>query len=60
MAEFKFSPFRTARIVQIAMSWISTLIGVAPICFVILFIMQNVFEQRVFVVSSVSYAESQP
>jgi PiT family inorganic phosphate transporter len=45
-------------VAKIAVGWISTPISAALICFVLLFIVQNVFEQEVFVVSSDSYVEN--
>lgn len=47
-------------VAKIALGWVSTPISAALICFVLLFIVQNVFEQQVFVVSSDSYVERNP
>jgi PiT family inorganic phosphate transporter len=45
-------------VAKIAVGWISTPISAALICFVMLFIVQNVFEQKVFAVSSAPYVEN--
>ena len=47
-------------VAKIAVGWISTPISAALICFVLLFIVKNVFEQQVYVVSSASFVESKP
>jgi PiT family inorganic phosphate transporter len=47
-------------VAKIAVGWLSTPISAALICFVMLFIVQNVFEQRVFILSGTSHVESIP
>ncbi len=47
-------------VAKIAVGWVSTPISAALICFVMLFIVQNVFEQQVYMLSSTSHAESRP
>jgi PiT family inorganic phosphate transporter len=49
---------RWREIAKIAAGWISTPISAALICFVLLFIVQNVFEQQVYVSSSPSHVQS--
>jgi len=47
-------------VAKIAVGWVSTPLSAALICFVLLFIVQNVFEQQVFVLSNISHAQSKP
>jgi len=57
---FSDSPTDLASLTQIAGTWVASPILGALICFVMLFIVQNVFEQQVFVLSSNSHAETKP
>jgi hypothetical protein len=64
MAELRLSPFRTTRIVQSQIQEFLDAVSMAILAYqegmIAYLIVQNVFEQEVFVVSSASYIENKP